>query len=69
MADQKHMRAISRVAVSGDIGRNEIAYESVEHRKQFCEFDFHEIHAAFCETDKSAAAFSSAAPHSGVISQ
>jgi hypothetical protein len=45
MADQKDMRAISRIAVADELGRNKIVHKAFEGRKQFCEFGFHEFAA------------------------
>jgi hypothetical protein len=50
MADQKNVRAISRIAVAGELGRNKVVHEAFKGCKQFCEFGFHEIRHAFCVT-------------------
>jgi hypothetical protein len=55
MADQKDVGAVSRVAVGRDLGWNKVVHKAIEGGEYFCEFDFHEIRAAFCiNLDKSA---------------
>jgi hypothetical protein len=49
MADQKDVRAVSRITIGCDVGRNKVVHKPVERRNQFCQFSFHGICVAFCE--------------------
>jgi hypothetical protein len=70
MADQKNMGAVSRIAISRYLCRNEVVNEAVKSRNHFCELGFHEICAAFCVnilqfTNYAAATANLPAPWSG----